>query len=76
MGRGCVWAGGLELDVHHCNLDALTLLRFADLESYILAIKVLQAYRLEYHHEHVGLQTDFVNKPDRKIRMKFIPRTS
>ena len=54
----------------------MILLRFADLESYILAIKVLQAYRLEYHHEHVGLQTDFVNKPDRKIRMKFIPRTS
>ena len=49
--------------------------RFAELEVYILAIKVLQAYRLEYHHEPVGIQTDFVNKPDRKIKMKFIPRT-
>ena len=51
-----------------------TLLRFADLECSVLAIKVLQTYRLEYHHHPVGLQTGFVNKPDRKIRMKLIRR--
>ena len=49
--------------------------RFAELETYILAIKVLQAYRLEYHHEPVEILTEFVNKPDRRIKLKFIPRS-
>ena len=48
--------------------------RFAELECYMLAIKVLQRYRLEYHHGDVGLNTEFVNKPDKNIRLKFIPR--
>ena len=48
--------------------------RFAELECYVLAIKVLQRYRLEYHHGDVGLNTEFVNKPDKNIRLKFIPR--
>ena len=49
--------------------------RFAELECHVLAIKVLQEYRLEYHHDPVGIRTDFVNKPDRKIKMKFISRS-
>jgi len=48
--------------------------RFAELECYILAIKILQRYKLEYHYEHVGLATEFVNKPDKKIKMRFLSR--
>ena len=48
--------------------------RFAELECYILAIKILQRFKLEYHHEHVAVATEFVNKPDRKIRLRFIER--
>lgn len=57
------------------RLNFVNLSRFAELESQILAIKVLQSYRLEYHHEPVGIRTDFLNKPDREIKMKFIPRS-
>ena len=49
--------------------------RFAELETYILAIKMVQAYRLEYHQEPVEILTEFVNKPDRRIKLKFIPRS-
>jgi len=48
--------------------------RFAELECYILAIKILQRYRLEYHYEDIGVRTEFVNKPNKKIKMRFIPR--
>ena len=50
-------------------------MRFAELEMNIVAIKLLQSYRLEYHHEPVGLRTEFLNKPDRKIKLKLIPRS-
>ena len=50
-------------------------MRFAELEMFIIVIKLLQSYKLEYHHQPVGIKTDFVNKPDKKIKMKFIPRT-
>ena len=49
--------------------------RFAELECYILTIKMLQKFRLEYHHGPVGVSTEFVNKPDQPIKMKFVPRT-
>jgi cytochrome P450 len=48
--------------------------RFAELEVYMLAIKVVQRFRLEYHHEPVGMAVPFVCRPDRNIKMKFIPR--
>ena len=48
--------------------------RFAELECYILAIKMLQRFKLEYHHEPVAVATEFVNKPDKKIKMRFISR--
>ena len=49
--------------------------RFAELEVYVLAIKVLQRFRLEYHHDPVGRAIPFVCRPDKIIKMKFIPRT-
>ena len=48
--------------------------RFAELEVFILAIKVLQRFRLEYHHEVIGMATEFVVRPDKKIKMRFVPR--
>ena len=49
--------------------------RFAELEVNVLAIKVLQRFRLEYHHDPVGRAIPFVCRPDKIIKMKFIPRT-
>ena len=43
-------------------------------QMYTLAIKVVQKFRLEYHHEPVGMAIPFVCRPDRNIKMKFIPR--
>ena len=48
--------------------------RFAELECYVLVIKMLQKYKLEYHYQNVGITTEFVNKPDKNIRMAFLPR--
>ena len=48
--------------------------RFAELECYILAIKMLQRFKLEYHHGDVGIATEFVNKPDKSIKLKLISR--
>ena len=38
-------------------------MRFAELEMFIITVKILQSYKLEYHHQPVGLYTDFINKP-------------
>jgi len=49
--------------------------RFAELECYVLVIKLLQKFRLEYHHEPVHGSTEFIVRPDRKIRIKFVQRS-
>jgi len=48
--------------------------RFAELECFIVVIKLLQKFRLEYHHEPVLSSTEFLVRPDRKIKIKFIER--
>ena len=48
--------------------------RFAEMEVYVLTIKMLQRFRLEYHHHPVGVDTAFVNKPDSKIKLRFETR--
>ena len=48
--------------------------RFAELELQVLVVKLLQKFKIEYHHEPVGLVTPFLVKPDRDIKMKFSPR--
>ena len=48
--------------------------RFAELELSMLAIKVLQRFRLEYHHQALDLATSFTNKPDREVRIRFVKR--
>ena len=47
---------------------------FAELEVYVLAIKVVQKFRLEYHHDPVGRAIPFC-RPDKNIKKKFFPRT-
>ena len=49
--------------------------RFAELELYILMIKILQRFKLEYHGTEVGMTTAFVNKPNKKIRLGLVKRT-
>jgi len=44
--------------------------RFAELDVQVLVVKLLQQFKLEYHHEPVGLVAPFVVKPDRKIKME------
>ena len=48
--------------------------RFAELEAYILAIRMLQRFRLEYHHGPVGMKTYFLSKPDKEMFLKLIDR--
>ena len=48
--------------------------RFAELEVQVLVVKLLQKFKIEYHHEPVGIATPFLVKPDREIKMKFSPR--
>ena len=48
--------------------------RFAELEVQVIVVKLLQRFKIEYHHEPVGLVTPFLVKPDREIKMKFSPR--
>ena len=48
--------------------------RFAKLELYMVAAKVVQHYRLEHRGEEVGLRTGFLNAPDKDICIKFTER--
>jgi len=48
--------------------------RFAELELSLLAIKILQRFKLEYHDEDIDLATSFTNKPNRKVRIRFVKR--
>jgi hypothetical protein len=43
-------------------------------ELQVLVVKVVQRYRLEHHHPPVGLATSFVNRPDRQLKIRFVPR--
>ena len=48
--------------------------RFAELETNILVIKILQRYRLEYQGPPLGVTAAFINKPDRPLSIKFRER--
>ena len=49
--------------------------RFATLEVYLLAIKMMQRYRLEHHHNKaVEMVNQFVNVPDGPLRFRLVPR--
>lgn len=48
--------------------------RFAELEMMMLTVKMLQRFRLEYHHQPIGWETNFTIKPDINVRLKLIER--
>ena len=49
--------------------------RFARLELFMLMMKLVQTFRLEYSGtEQVGVLTKFVSVPDKPVRIKFIRR--
>ena len=48
--------------------------RFAKLELYMIMVKLVQRYKMEYRGEEVGALTSFVSVPDKPINIKFIER--
>ena len=49
-------------------------LRFAEVEMHVLVITLLRRFRISYHHSPVAIATSFVNKPDRPLKLRFLPR--
>ncbi|KAJ6215969.1 hypothetical protein RDWZM_010469 [Blomia tropicalis] len=43
--------------------------RIAELEMQIVITRLLANFRVEYHHENVGIRTNLINVPDRPIRL-------
>lgn len=48
--------------------------RIAEQEMWTLLIRILQNYKVEYHHEDIGVITGIVSRPDKPLRFKFIRR--
>ena len=40
-----------------------------------LAVKMIQRFRMEYHHEKVGLENHLINVADRDMRIRLIERS-
>ena len=51
-----------------------TFFRFAEVEMHVLVITLLRRFRLSYRHSPVAIATSFVNKPDRPLKLRFLPR--
>lgn len=49
--------------------------RFAEQEMHIALTKIVQNFRLEYHHEPIEATLNTVMTPDRPVVLKFIPRS-
>lgn len=50
--------------------------RFAEQEMHIALTKIVQNFRLEYHHEPIEPTLNTVMTPDRPVILKFIPRNN
>ena len=48
--------------------------RFARLEMMMVAFKLVQNFRLEYHHEPVGVDYTGLGRPDKQVKIRFIVR--
>ena len=48
--------------------------RFARLELFLMMVKVVQRFRMEFKGEEVGTITEMISKPDKPINIKFIER--
>ncbi len=49
--------------------------RIAMQEIYLVVIKILQRFKIEYHHEKMGYKTTAFQSLDRPLKFKFIERT-
>ncbi|XP_053395219.1 cytochrome P450 10-like isoform X2 [Mercenaria mercenaria] len=49
--------------------------RFAEQELHIILTKIVQNFKLEYHHEPIEPVLNTVMTPDRPLVLKFIPRS-
>lgn len=48
--------------------------RVAELETYLLVSKVIQRFRLEYHHEPLEMYQKLSAVPEKPVRIKFVDR--
>lgn len=46
--------------------------RISDMNTYILMIKLLLNFRIEYHHEDIGVVTRLINIPDAPMKFRFV----
>lgn len=46
--------------------------RMAELEVWILLVKLLSKYRIEYHYEDIGFVGKLANAPDKPARFRFV----
>ena len=45
--------------------------RISDMNSYVLMIQLLRAFKMEYHYEDIGVVTRLINIPDRAMQIRF-----
>ena len=48
--------------------------RFADQEVHLALARILQYYKVEYHHEDIGIGARLISVPDKPLKLKFIDR--
>merc|ERR1719233_1175596 len=48
--------------------------RFAKLELYMILFKLVQKYRLEYHHPPVQIDFTGIGHPDKDVKIRLLPR--
>jgi len=48
--------------------------RFAKLELYLLMVKIVQRFKMEYSGEEINTITEIITQPDKPINIKFIER--
>ena len=46
--------------------------RISDMNTFVLMIKLLQNFRMEYYYEDIGVTTRLINIPDQPMRFRFI----
>ena len=48
--------------------------RFAELEVYLLLIKILQRFKIEWHHGDIGMLAETITFPDKPMQFTFVDR--
>ena len=48
--------------------------RVADQEVQLAIARILQHYKVEYHHEDIGIESRLISVPDKPLKFKFIDR--